>query len=539
MGMHNQPLPVSLIWPATGISLAALLIFGWRVWPGIFLGNWGYNLQVLFDPGTPYASVLVSWVIAFGSTFQAAVAYKILRTFSSRAYFNTFKDMLIFLIPGGILSCLIAATIGVGALAIYTDMGWANFRLLWVNFWVGDTFGVYLLTPLIVVWTYMKPLHWERKDLFEIFCMVLIFLAITFVMAYTQFPIGYLYIPLNLWVAYRYGLRGVTAASFFSGIVVLLLFTLQLGIFKNLFNVYPFTAVVVFLEVLFASSLLFGALSRERHIAKETLAQMNISLGETVEQRNTETRRFHGERMQKNTLYSLGLLSLGIVRLLKIPLKRIKVFTQNSLDSLNNPQLDEIGRRESIRDYLAEIASADDQAMQISQELQQHAEIASKEGLKVREVNLNEVVADSVRSASREATARFPDFSFTVLEEFDKPIPFTEAIPEYLSRALFNILLNRVRMLKIKKDKEANFVPQLLIRTLDLQNQVEIAFEDNAEPIAREIYEGYFTSLLKPAHGLEDLSMTIAHDIIVHIYRGQLYAHSTPEKNVVTMNLPK
>src|SRR5213595_3901049 len=29
---------VTAVWPPTGIALAALLLFGWRLWPGVFLG---------------------------------------------------------------------------------------------------------------------------------------------------------------------------------------------------------------------------------------------------------------------------------------------------------------------------------------------------------------------------------------------------------------------------------------------------------------------------------------------------------------------
>jgi integral membrane sensor domain MASE1 len=32
------------VWPPTGIALAALLIFGYRVWPGLFLGAFLVNL---------------------------------------------------------------------------------------------------------------------------------------------------------------------------------------------------------------------------------------------------------------------------------------------------------------------------------------------------------------------------------------------------------------------------------------------------------------------------------------------------------------
>src|SRR5258708_20245910 len=32
------------VWPGTGIALAAILLLGYRVWPGIFLGAFAVNL---------------------------------------------------------------------------------------------------------------------------------------------------------------------------------------------------------------------------------------------------------------------------------------------------------------------------------------------------------------------------------------------------------------------------------------------------------------------------------------------------------------
>ena len=38
------------VWPPSGIALAALLLFGNRVWPGIWLGAALANLTVAFSP---------------------------------------------------------------------------------------------------------------------------------------------------------------------------------------------------------------------------------------------------------------------------------------------------------------------------------------------------------------------------------------------------------------------------------------------------------------------------------------------------------
>src|SRR5678816_4886642 len=66
--LHENVTPV---WPPTGIAIAALLIFGPRVWPGVFAGalaaNLALNLPVASDIG-----------IATGNTLEAILAWYLL-----------------------------------------------------------------------------------------------------------------------------------------------------------------------------------------------------------------------------------------------------------------------------------------------------------------------------------------------------------------------------------------------------------------------------------------------------------------------------
>src|SRR5881296_3753288 len=55
---------VSPVWPPTGIALAALLMWGYRLWPGIFLGAFLVNFTTA---GTPVADL----GIAAGNTLEA------------------------------------------------------------------------------------------------------------------------------------------------------------------------------------------------------------------------------------------------------------------------------------------------------------------------------------------------------------------------------------------------------------------------------------------------------------------------------------
>ena len=54
------------VWPPTGIALAAFLVLGYRVWPGIFLGAFLANL-------TTAGCVATTFGIATGNTLEGLV----------------------------------------------------------------------------------------------------------------------------------------------------------------------------------------------------------------------------------------------------------------------------------------------------------------------------------------------------------------------------------------------------------------------------------------------------------------------------------
>src|SRR5436309_8971863 len=66
----------SPVWPPAGIGLAAVLLFGLRVWPGITLGAFLANLLTL--PST-WAGFMASSSIAVGNTLEHVVALVLLR----------------------------------------------------------------------------------------------------------------------------------------------------------------------------------------------------------------------------------------------------------------------------------------------------------------------------------------------------------------------------------------------------------------------------------------------------------------------------
>ena len=63
------------IFPASGIALASLLLFGRRLWPGILLGSFFINLSISLEAGgvLSLGMVLMSAGIGLGASLQALV----------------------------------------------------------------------------------------------------------------------------------------------------------------------------------------------------------------------------------------------------------------------------------------------------------------------------------------------------------------------------------------------------------------------------------------------------------------------------------
>jgi len=121
----------TLIWPPTGLSLAALLLYGWRYWPGVALGSYLINLINQADP-------VVSLAISVGSTLEAVVGAVLLgRYFDFRPTLARVRDVVSLTVVGGVFACMISAGIGVTALWYNGAVPTADFVKVLLIWWRG------------------------------------------------------------------------------------------------------------------------------------------------------------------------------------------------------------------------------------------------------------------------------------------------------------------------------------------------------------------------------------------------------------------
>jgi signal transduction histidine kinase len=202
----------TLVWAPTGIALAALLLGGRRLLPGVALGAFAVNV---WTGATP----LVATVLGVGNTLEAVVGAHILRKLGRyRDTFDRLRHVLVLVSLVALLSPVVSATIGVTALTLGRVVPVSDYGHTWRTWWTGDALGDLVVAPLVLSWARASAPKVDALRATEALLVstlvVSVSLAVFFGPARTM-PVeaSYALFPLFIWAAIRFDLRGATAAT--------------------------------------------------------------------------------------------------------------------------------------------------------------------------------------------------------------------------------------------------------------------------------------------------------------------------------------
>src|SRR5207247_7576008 len=136
----------SAIWPPTGLALAATLLWGYRLWPGIFLGAFLVNSTTPGNPATDLG-------IAFGNTLEARLGAWLVNRFARGAKaFDRARDVFKFILLAAVVSTAVSASVGVTSVCLGREARWEQYPAIWSTWWVGDMMGDLIVAPLLLIW---------------------------------------------------------------------------------------------------------------------------------------------------------------------------------------------------------------------------------------------------------------------------------------------------------------------------------------------------------------------------------------------------
>src|SRR3546814_618743 len=138
------------IWPPTGFAIAAILLWGPRIAPAIFIAAFLINQLTA-------GSTFTSLAIACGNTLEAVIAGYLVRHWAEgEQVFDTPIGVMKFTLIS-LAATLVSATIGVSSLTLagYAEM--SSFNSVWPTWWLGDFAGALVVAPVVVLWAKSEP----------------------------------------------------------------------------------------------------------------------------------------------------------------------------------------------------------------------------------------------------------------------------------------------------------------------------------------------------------------------------------------------
>lgn len=204
---------ITAVWPPSGIALAAVLFFGYKVLPGIFLGSLINNFLFLSTTEVVFSNALMVGIgTGFGASLQAWLGAFLIRHYiGTRMPFERAKDSFKFLIFA-LLSCIVNATIGPLITCLNHFAEWQSYPTLWWTWWLGDTTGILIFTPLLLSWIYFPIRKLKVQHLIEGILILITGLVLEKIIFRVDVAFLYLLILIPIWAVFRLGLQAGTLA---------------------------------------------------------------------------------------------------------------------------------------------------------------------------------------------------------------------------------------------------------------------------------------------------------------------------------------
>lgn len=478
----------TLVWPPTGISLAALLLFGVRLWPGVALGAFFVNWVV-------GANVPVALGIATGNTLEAVVgAYALMHFVRFQMTLEKTSCVLKLIAVAAVFSTLLGATIGPLSLWAGGVISAPQYFPTWQAWWIGDMLGALVVTPLILTWSEWRQTSFNLAKIAEIFSLVVLLIFVSLFIFWNLFgiadhePVGFLIFPCMIWAAFRFGVRGVTLATLLVSALAIAGTYQGFGPFAKVRASDSLLMLQLFMGVLATTSLLLASLMHERTAAAQ-----------------------REEKLKKDFFYTIS-------HELKSPLAIIKGVVREMKDSSEN--------RQEREEMIAMIDRNADWLTRLVNNLLDFSRLESEEIFsRFRRISIPSLLNQALKDFGETARER----KVVVHVNVPSALPEIFGEPQLLGVVFANLLSNALRFAKSRVSVTAALRQELPRGTVLL-----VSVCDDGPGIPQEDLERVFEKFERISHPSPwkeykgtGLGLAIAKKI-VELHRGKIWAESFP-----------
>jgi integral membrane sensor domain MASE1 len=280
---------VTPIWIPMGITVAVFTLFGFQMWPAVWLGAF----LTQFDRVGPLSAMIG----ALGSTVGGfSGTYLLNRFVPVRKAFDTARGVFLFVLFGCICTACISSSIGVSGMYVASHIDLNHCGLMWVRWSLANTVGVLLIAPFLIL--LLRGVHhrFALSDFGELTVLMMgmivlclaIFGPLSVSMNARRIIHPWLCIPFLIWAGFRFCPLEAAGAS---------LILSSTAIWGTVHRYGPFVAdnltdslihIDGYIGVIGAMTLVVAAMVVEQRDAREELLATQALLCEAVERKDRD-----------------------------------------------------------------------------------------------------------------------------------------------------------------------------------------------------------------------------------------------------------
>jgi PAS domain S-box-containing protein len=270
--------------------MAGLLLWGHKLWPGIFAAAFLVSLTGSAQPATGALLAFKACGVAAGSVLEAIVgAWLVLRFAKGEREPNRVAHVMGFAFATG-AACLIGATATTLSMALGGFLATDHVMQTWSTLWMGHLAGAWTVAPLVLMWTSqpwgrLEPAKWIEAGLLAVAAAIVssvIFVGWPFP-ASADLPLAFLTVPILLWAALRFTARAVMLVAAAISAVAVAATVEGIGPFALASVATSLLALQTFICIVSVTALALAAAISERDIARATLSQKEKILTDIAE----------------------------------------------------------------------------------------------------------------------------------------------------------------------------------------------------------------------------------------------------------------
>lgn len=272
-----------------------------------------------------------------------------------------------------------------------------------------------------------------------------------------------------------------------------------------------------------------NSLEAQRLNLVEELAEEVVSKNQELEKVLDELQKAQNQIVMREKLAALGELTAGVAHEIKNPLNFVKNFSEASLELI--VELEEATEIEDHEELIEEIKDLTSIIKENLEKIVSHGSRADRivhdmlsmgrgEG-QAQKVPINQLVDEHAKLAYHSSRATTEGFNVHIVSEFDPNVGEVVVIPMDMGRVILNIVTNACyathkKRVQLEADDNADYHPELKIKTLRVDNMIQIIIRDNGDGIPDEIREKIFNPFFttKPTDEGTGLGLAMSNDIV-------------------------